>query len=129
MKQELNTKKVRLEDNNVVIKKHIKNIEGGRTLGCTGFTPDVIKAGHVIICSKDGVYKPMPVSGTAFGTLPEEHKYVGILISSILKEAPAAAIMTWGVVNEAAMPYAVAGIKSAFLTACPHIEFTKDEEA
>ena len=64
-----------------------------------------------------------------FDSLPANHSYVGILYKSILKDKPAASIMTWGQVNEEALYYSIASIKSAFLSACPHIEFIKDEEA
>lgn len=129
MKQDLTIKKVRIEDNSVVIKKYIKGIEGGRTLDVTDFSADVISAGHVIITDGNGNYKPMPIADNAYATLPTSWKYAGILYSSVLKEKAAAAIMTWGVVNEEALPFGIADIKSAFIAACPHIEFTKDEEA
>lgn len=64
-----------------------------------------------------------------FDSLPASHSYVGILYKSILKDKPAASIMTIGQVNESALYYSIASIKSAFLSACPHIEFIKDEEA
>lgn len=126
MKQELITKKMHLEDNSVVIKKFFKGIEGGRTLDVADFTDEVINAGHVIITDGNNAYKPMPVKGGAYDELPEGFSYAGVLYSSILKEKPAAAIMTWGVVNSEALPYAV---PEAFKTACPHIDFQKDEEA
>lgn len=125
MKQNLTLKKMRLEDNSVVIKKFFKGIEGGRTLDVAGYTDEVILAGHVII-EVGGTYKPMPVKNGAYDEFPEGAKYVGVLYSSIETEKPAAAIMTWGVVNSEALPYAV---PEGFKTACPHIDFQKDEEA
>lgn len=62
-------------------------------------------------------------------TLPTGYEYAGILYKSILASKPAASIMTIGQVNEEALYFSVSGIKSAFLAACPHIEFIKDEEA
>ncbi len=115
-------------DDNVVIQKYISGIKGGRTLDVTGFAEKVIKAGHVIIV-KDGKYMPMPVSGTAYAALPEGAAYAGILYRSILAAKPAASIMTWGEVNAVAVPYAMDSILTAFKTACPHIDFIKDEEA
>jgi hypothetical protein len=50
-------------NDNIVIVDVINSIRGGRSLDVTGFKPDVIRAGHVII--KDtagGDYKPMPVT-------------------------------------------------------------------
>jgi hypothetical protein len=50
-------------NDNVVIVDNFQSIRGGRTLDVTGFTPEVINAGHVIIketATKE--YKPMPVT-------------------------------------------------------------------
>lgn len=49
----------------IVIIDNLQSIRGGRSLDVTGFTPEVINAGHVIIeetSSKN--YKPMPVVGS-----------------------------------------------------------------
>lgn len=123
-----NKQQVVFGDDSIVIQKYISGIKGGRTLDVTGFAENVIKAGHVIIV-KDGVYKPMPVSGEAYAALPEGFAYAGILYRSISAAKPAASIMTWGEVNVEAVPYAMTSILAAFKTACPHIDFIKDEEA
>ena len=115
-------------DDSVVIQKYISGIKGGRTLDVTGFAEAVIKAGHVIIV-KDGVYSPMPVSSGKYATLPSGAAYAGVLYRSIPTAKPAASIMTWGEVNANAVPYAMDTILAAFKTACPHIDFIKDEEA
>lgn len=135
MKQDLSAKKeqVVFGDDSVVIQKYISGIKGGRTLDVTGYTDTVLKAGHVIITDGKGVYKPMPITGTgediAYGTLPAGHSYAGVLYRSILTASPAASIMTWGEVNAEAIPYSMDSISEAFKTACPHIDFIKDEEA
>lgn len=123
-----NKNQVVFGDDSIVIQKYISGIKGGRTLDVTGFAEKVIKAGHVIIV-KDGKYMPMPVSGSAYAALPEGAAYAGILYRSILAAKPAASIMTWGEVNAVAVPYAMDSILTAFKTACPHIDFIKDEEA
>lgn len=84
MKEELNLKTVHYEDESVVVKKHIKDIEGGRTLGfptlkpntkttdpetsdvteVTYSLPDIIHSGHVIIKTSNGVYQPLPFKNT-----------------------------------------------------------------
>jgi hypothetical protein len=52
-------------NDSIVIVDNLQSIRGGRTLDVTGFTPAVIKAGHVIIQkTADKSYKPMPVVGT-----------------------------------------------------------------
>src|SRR5690606_9142538 len=86
----------------IVIIENIVSIRGGKSLDVTGFAPDVLKAGHVIIKeTATGDYKPMPVNGgnTAYAALPADHEYAGILNATILKKLPFAGVMTWGVVN------------------------------
>lgn len=67
MKQDITQKKVGIDFcsyDSIVIKKHITDIEGGRTLDMTGFPEDVVFAAHVIISltsNGDKVYRPMPV--------------------------------------------------------------------
>lgn len=123
-----NKNQVVFGDDSIVIQKYISGIKGGRTLDVTGFAGSVIKAGHVIIV-KNGVYAPMPVNGEAYAALPEGAAYAGVLYRSIPAAKPAASIMTWGEVNVEAVPYPMATILAAFKTACPHIDFIKDEEA
>ena len=123
-----NKQQVVFGDDSIVIQKYISGIKGGRTLDVTGFAASVIKAGHVIIV-KNGTYAPMPVEGNAYAALPEGAAYAGVLYRSIPAAKPAASIVTWGEVNSVAAPYPMDAILAAFKTACPHIDFIKDEEA
>ena len=51
-------------NDSIVIVDNFQSIRGGRTLDVTGFTPDTIRAGHVIIReTSTNQYKPMPVDG------------------------------------------------------------------
>lgn len=107
-------------NDDIVIVNCLGDIPGGRTLDCTGFT-GVIKAGHCIIKSDStGVYKPMPVSGSEYGSLTASHSYAGILKASVTVDDPRASIMTIGQVNAAASPYPVTSDMKTYL---PHIEF------
>jgi hypothetical protein len=124
-----NKQQVVFGDDSIVIQKYISGVKGGRTLDVTGFPEKVIKAGHVIIKKQNGNYAPMPVNGEAYAALPEGAAYAGVLYRSILAAKPAASIMTWGEVNAEAVPYPMTAILAAFKTACPHIDFIKDEEA
>ena len=48
----------------IVIKKHITDIEGGRTLDMTGYPLESLLAAHVIIsqtANSEKVYKPLPI--------------------------------------------------------------------
>ncbi len=117
---------------NIVIVDNFQSIRGGRTLDVTGFAPEVIKAGHVIIqetATKE--YKPMPVNLTdvdnpVYAALPEGHTYAGILIASILTKKPFAGIMVRGTVNHAAAPYPMTSILTAVKAALPLIDFRED---
>jgi len=120
-------------NDNIVIVDNFQSIRGGRTLDVTGFNPETIKAGHVIIqetATKE--YKPMPVDLTTdpanptYAALPSGHTYAGILIASILTKKPFAGIMIRGTVNPAAAPYPMTSILSAVKTALPLIDFRED---
>lgn len=124
-----NGTKIVFGNDSVVIQKYISGIKGGRVLDTTGFADAVIKAGHVIITDGKGNYKPMPVSGNAYGTLPSGYSYAGVLYRSILTAKPSASIMTNGEVNSVAIPYPMTAILTAFKEACPQVVFIKDEEA
>ncbi|KAA6303134.1 MAG: hypothetical protein EZS26_000737 [Candidatus Ordinivivax streblomastigis] len=117
-------------NDNIVIVDNFQSIRGGRTLDVTGFTPEVINAGHVIIKeTATGNYKPMPVATeetTEYAELPDEHTYAGILINSILTKKPFAGILVRGTVNPAAAPYAMTNILAAVKTALPLIDFRED---
>ena len=111
----------------VVIIANYETIPGGKTLDVTGFSPAVIPAGHLIIEeTSTGVLKPMPVSGTNYGSLPGSHTYKGVLVSSILTAKPFAAVMVRGTVNKNASYYGIASILTAVKTALPLIRFTQD---
>lgn len=114
-------------NDSIVVRKYGNSLAGGRVLDVTGITASVLNAGHVIIKDANNVYKPMPVESDAYAALPEGCTYVGLLYRSILTAKPAASVLTAGVVNENALPYAISSIKTAFLTACPHIIFEPDE--
>ena len=50
-------------NDNIVIVNVFETIRGGRTLDVTGYPYNVLHAGHVIIKSTEGEYKPMPLGG------------------------------------------------------------------
>lgn len=113
----------------VVCPQFIAGIAGGRSLDVTGFDDSVVKAGHVIIKdTQKGDYKPMPISSGNYGTLPENHEYVGILYKSIPTDTPMASIMTHGLVNSVAAPYKMDTILEAFQKAVPFIDFVSADE-
>jgi len=114
-------------NDSIVIVSNLETIPGGKTLDTTGFSPTVIPAGHLIIEeTATGVLKPMPVSGTAYSTLPADHTYKGVLVSSIPTAKPFAAVMVRGTVNKNASTYAIASVLAAAKSALPLIRFTQD---
>lgn len=60
-------------NDNIVIVDNFQSIRGGRTLDVGGYPYEVLHAGHVIIKSATGEYKPMPLDGdgniVSLGTL------------------------------------------------------------
>lgn len=100
-------------NDNIVIVKHIAGLPGGRTLDVSAWNEPVINAGHVIVRDKDGVYKPLGVTAATeteaakYNAKEETDVYAGILVATISKKNPEAAIMIEGVVNKAVMEVAL----------------------
>lgn len=115
-------------DNESIVIPYIQETKrGGACIDFTGFTPSVLHAGHIIIYnSTSGVYAPMPISGTNYGTLPDNFAYFGVLINTIEKSNPFGSILTRGQVNPNAMPYGWGSISSAVISALPHITWVTD---
>ncbi len=105
----------------IVIVKALADIPGGRTLDVSDVASgvNVLKAGHIII-AKNGVYKPMPVDGSSYDSLPSGYSYVGVLKATISVKDARAAIVTMGQVNAAACPYTVT---DAMKSALSNIQF------
>lgn len=111
----------------IVIRHYVAGIIGGRTLDVTGFNEPVIKAGHIVIRDTNtDTYKPMPVSGNAYSSLPSNHEYVGVVVCSKPTSEPLVGIMYDGEVNDVASPYPIDGIKVALKTALPKLSFMHD---
>lgn len=111
----------------VIIRNYVNGIMGGVVLDMTGFDEDFIKCGHVIIRNtQNGEYKPMPVSGGAYASLPSNHEYVGICMTTAPKDTPHVGVMTAGEANDKAVPYSVDSIKAALKTAVPTLQWGHD---
>lgn len=116
-------------NDSIVIRDNFEGIRGGRTLDVTGFVPEVIKAGHVIIKeTATGEFKPMPLAAgeAAYDVLPVSHTYAGILVGTVLTARPFAGIMVRGSVNPVAAPFPMTTIQSAVSAALPLITFLAD---
>lgn len=95
-------------NDSIVIVRHLDSYRGGRTLDVTGYAPDVIKAGHLVIKeTATGQLKPMPVNAgnTAYAALPADHTYEGVCMHTVLTKRPLASILTNGTVNPVASPF------------------------
>lgn len=118
----LNREQIEINDglDSIVIVNSLGDIPGGRTLDVSNVPEGttVIKAGHIIIASNKGVMKPMPLNsaGTAYGSLPANHSYVGVLKASVSVKDPRAAILTFGQVNQKACPFEVTSAMKSALT-------------
>lgn len=113
-------------NDSIVIIQVLQAVVGGRTLDTTGFTPETISAGHVVIVeTATGDHKPMPINAgaTAYAALPAGHTVKGVVISSVDKKKPFVGIMEGGKVNYVASPFPVT---TAIKEALPLIIFTKD---
>ncbi|MDR0733802.1 MAG: hypothetical protein LBF08_07070 [Dysgonamonadaceae bacterium] len=108
----------------VTITNYIEGIPGGRSLDVTGFPLKAIRAGHVVIkeTAKDN-YKPMPVNGEAYDSLPSDHTIVGVVVASVTTDEAMVGIMVRGSVNEVVSPYP---ITEEIKVALPLIRFTQD---
>lgn len=117
----------------VVIRQYNGGITGGRSLDMTDFPDSVVKAGHLVIKVKDEdnvnyTYKPMPVNGTSYASLPANHEYAGVVVASKPAAEPMVGIMDDGRVNDEAIPYAFANDaqRAAVKAALPNLIFEHD---
>lgn len=112
----------------VIIRNYVNGIMGGVVLDLTGFSGEFIQCGHIIIRdTTSGEYKPMPVTGGAYASLPESHEYVGICMTTVPADTPHVGVMTAGEANDKAVPYPVDDtIKAALKTAVPTLQWGHD---
>lgn len=115
-------------NDSIVIRRRGGGIIGGRTLDMSGFPESEVRAGHIIIReAATDTYKPLGVSGGEFAALPSGHEYKGVLVASVPADAPFAAIMYDGEVNDLAMPYTMTEAhRTALKTALPSLYFMHD---
>lgn len=114
----------------IIIRHYGDGIKGGKVLDMTGFTPEILKCGHVIIKNASDTYKPMPLNAeaTSYASLPAGHTYVGLAVHSCewAKEGSLVGIITDGEVNDSVLPYDFSTIAAAFKAAVPTIRFDHD---
>ncbi|MGL4584104.1 MAG: hypothetical protein ACRCVU_14125 [Flavobacterium sp.] len=123
---------VDVSKDSIVILLNTYTLEGGRVLDVTGFAPNAIQAGHIVIRENaTGTYKPMPISGEEFGELPADHKFAGIVVASVDKvtQGGGVGVMVQGAVNKKAMPYKIpTALEAGLKTALNQIYFSYDNK-
>ncbi len=108
----------------IIIRKNLETTLGGTSFDFTGFQPKIIYAGHPII-REIGTrnYKPMPVNvdanneAVSYASLPANHEYIGVLVSSFVVGQYPTGIMVRGSVNEEAVYIPYGAVKAAMITA------------
>lgn len=111
----------------IVIRNYVAGIIGGCTLDMEGFADSVIKSGHIVIFNKvTNTYKPMPVTGGNYSTLPEGFEYAGVVVCTQPANKPFVGVMYDGEVNDVASPYPIDSIKAALKSALPKLTFLHD---
>lgn len=104
-----------------VVVRDLADVPGGRALDVSNFSGDVIPAGYIIKHNTvTDEYAPLGVSDGAYVLLDTNEEYMGVLKCSVLKKKAAAAILTMGEVNAAALPVPVTSTIKAGL---PTIKF------
>ena len=68
----------------------------------------------------------MQVTGESYASLPENHEYVGVCMTTAPKDTPHVGVMTAGEANDKAVPYSVDTIKAALKTAVPTLQWGHD---
>lgn len=113
----------------ILIRRKGGRIIGGCVLNLSEWSEDIVKGGHIVIKKEtDGVteYKPNPVEGDAFAAIPAGYEYAGVLVRTVSKKDPRAAVQYDGEINDKAMPYSIESIKAALKTALPSLYFMHD---
>ena len=111
----------------IIVRDNQRAIIGGVTLDVTGFAPEIIGEGHVVIKeTSSGNYKPMPVTGNAYASLPAGHTYQGVVLASVIKTKPFVGVSYDCIINRVAAPYGIATIETALKAALPHLVFVQD---
>lgn len=86
----------------VVIMKYLDGINGGVSLDLTGFEDEYIRAGHVIVKTEQGKFKPAVIADGVYSPLSIGEKAIGVVRATHRPKFEGTAVMTRGKVNEKA---------------------------
>lgn len=116
----------------IVIRKYVAGQQGGVVLDVSDYTEEFIRAGHIVIrkpgndTTKES-FKPLPVDGDNYATLPEGYEYDSVVIATKSAKEPFVATMYSGEVNDKASPYPITEeLKAALKVAIPTLAFKHD---
>lgn len=113
----------------ILIRRLGGRIAGGVVLDLSDWEENTVKGGHIVIKQEtDGIasYKPMPISGDAYAALPSGYEYAGVLVRTVTKSDPRAAVQYDGEINDKALPYPIDSIKEALKGVFPSLYFMHD---
>lgn len=113
----------------ILIRRKGGRIIGGCILDLSDWTEDTVRGGHIVIKKEtDGItaYKPNEAADGKFSAIPTGWEYAGVLVRSVSKTNPFAAVQYDGEINDKAMPYSIEDIKADLKTALPSLYFMHD---
>lgn len=111
----------------IIVRKYVNGITGGKVLNTEGYSEPFIKAGQVVVKNTETeVYKPLGITNGAYISLPSGYEYAGIVVSTVKTDEPLVGIITAGEVNDKALPYPIDSIKTAIAAALPALYFNHD---
>lgn len=97
------------------------SITGGVILDTEGFNLSEVKEGHLIIVDKtNNEYRPMPVSGAVYDSMPSGFAALGLCSVTTATSEAMFPVGLAGKVNEALLPYT---LTEELKTALPHLIF------
>lgn len=111
----------------ICIIRCLTDIPGGRTLDVSRIPTEqtTIRAGHVVVKTKEGNYALLGLTGDKYKALAEGESYVGVLRTAVLRSHPLGSIVTSGQVNGAAVPHF---IDETIQKALPRLEFLYNDK-
>lgn len=103
----------------VVVRKFENGLFDGVMLDLSYYDKSLVLAGQIVI-TDGNVYRPMPIKGDMYDTMPEGFQFFGVIYRSS-KATDGVSIMTRGSINKYRAPYEFLAIMDEFTKACPFI--------
>lgn len=113
----------------IVIRHYLAGYQKGTVLDVESFTPEVIKAGHLVLRDKNtGRLEPLSVVNGAYATtVPPSREFAGFTVATVRKSLPIVGVMYAGEINDKCMPFAIPeALKAQVKSDLPQIVFAHD---